>query len=58
MNGAVPNAVNKQEIKKALNATFSGRRAWIKATEPDCTTILQEYKHLGSYEGEMVCYWN
>lgn len=50
----MPNKVNKSVISAALEATYDVRRKWIKASKPTCTDILMEYKHLGSYEGDMV----
>jgi len=50
----MPTKANKCVISAALASSYSARRKWIKASKPTCTDILNEYKHLGSYEGDMV----
>ncbi|XP_034236573.1 uncharacterized protein LOC117642445 [Thrips palmi] len=54
MRDAVPTSRNKDEISRALHATYQGRRNWILNERPTCTDILEEYPHLASYEGEMI----
>lgn len=54
MNDVVPTAANKKEISLSLKLTFDSRDKWVKTAKPSCTDILQMYKHLASYDGEMV----
>lgn len=54
MRDLIPNKTNKSVISAALAATFSARRKWIRVSKPTCTDILDEYKHLSSFQGAMV----
>lgn len=51
---ANPTAGNKANIAKALYDTFQERRKWINTAQPSATEIVQKYKHLMSYGGDMV----
>lgn len=54
MNNAIPNPQNRKEISLGLEITFQIRDIWMKNERPTCTEILERYKHLGSYDGDMV----
>ncbi|KAK3913427.1 Cell division cycle protein 123-like protein [Frankliniella fusca] len=41
-------------ISTGLRNTFVSRRQWMHSCKPTCTDILTKYKHLASYEGEML----
>lgn len=56
MNNLMPTAQNQEMIKLALSQTFSYRRNWIIAIQPSTTEILQRFKHLKSFEGNMACF--
>ena len=55
----LPNQAHRRAIENALAVTMRNRREWIEKEEPTITDVLQKYKHLISYEGEMVrfCYF-
>jgi len=50
----VPSVGHRPAIEKSRKATFRYRRDWIMSDAPTIADIVQKYKHLISYGGEMV----
>ena len=54
MKHKFPDASQKEGIKSVLQETFWNRRNWITETGPAISEILDSYKRLLDYKGDMV----
>jgi len=54
MNLTMPYAANKNSLVKGMQESFPIRRRWIMEVFPTVADILDKYRHLMSYGGEMV----
>ncbi|KAE8741826.1 hypothetical protein FOCC_FOCC012635 [Frankliniella occidentalis] len=50
----LPSTTNRCVISSALASTFQSRRKWIKESRPTFTDVCEEYKHMISYDGDMI----
>lgn len=54
MERALPTEANKLRIMNSMSVTFKDRRVWIQTNKTTFTIISDKYKHLCSYEGDVV----